>query len=175
MAALKIRYYGDPILRRETQNVLEFNSDLDKFIQDMIETMQQNSGVGLAAPQVGDLRSLIVIDVSGEEDGEPSEPIVMINPDIQELYGSCVLEEGCLSIPEVRVEVERPEEIKVKYQNVKGEKKELRCDGILARVVQHEVDHLRGRLMIDYISSVKRDLLKSKLQKISRGEISIGV
>jgi len=175
MAALKIRYYGDPILRRETQIVVEFNSDLDKFIQDMIETMQQKSGVGLAAPQVGDLRSLIVIDVSGEEDEEPSEPIVMINPDIQELYRSCVLEEGCLSIPEVRVEVERPEEIKVKYQNVKGEKKELRCDGILARVIQHEVDHLRGRLMIDYISSVKRDLLKSKLQKISRGEISVGV
>lgn len=174
MTALKIRYYGDPVLRRETQNVVEFNSDLVRFIQDMIETMHQNSGVGLAAPQVGDLRSLFVIDVSEEEE-EPSEPVVMINPDIQELYGSCVLEEGCLSIPEVRVEVERPEEIKVKYQNEKGEKKELQCDGILARIVQHEVDHLRGRLMIDYISSVKRDLLKSKLQKISRGEIPVGV
>ena len=175
MSALKLRFYGDPILRRETHNIVEFDSDLDRFIQDMIETMHENGGVGLAAPQVGDLRSLIVIDASEEEDGEPSEPIVMINPDIQELYGSTVLEEGCLSIPEVRVEVERPEEIKVKFQNKKGEKKELRCNGIFARVVQHEVDHLRGRLMIDYISSVKRDLLKSKLQKISRGEIPVGV
>ncbi len=175
MSALKLRYYGDPILRRETQNIVEFDSDLDRFIQDMFETMRENGGVGLAAPQVGDVRSLIVIDVSEEEDEEPSEPIVMINPDIQELYGSCVLEEGCLSIPEVRVEVERPEEIKVKFQNEKGEKKEIQYGGIIARIVQHEVDHLRGRLMIDYISSVKRDLLKSKLQKISRGEIPVGV
>ena len=178
MSALKLRYYGDPILRRETHNIVEFDADLDRFIQDMIDTMHENGGVGLAAPQVGDVRSLIVIDVSEEEEGEeegPSEPIVMINPDIQELYGSCVLEEGCLSIPEVRVEVERPEEIKVKFQDNKGEKKEMHCSGILARVVQHEVDHLRGRLMIDYISSVKRDLLKTKLQKISRGEIPVGV
>jgi len=175
MSALKLRYYGDPILRRETQNIVEFDSDLDRFIQDMFETMRENGGVGLAAPQVGDVRSIIVIDVSEEEDEEQSEPIVMINPDIQELYGSCVLEEGCLSIPEVRVEIERPEEIKVKFQNEKGEKKEIQCEGILARIVQHEVDHLRGRLMVDYISSVKRDLLKSKLQKISRGEIPVGV
>jgi len=175
MSALKLRYYGDPILRRETQNIVEFDSDLDRFIQDMFETMRENGGVGLAAPQVGDVRSLIVIDVSEEEDEEPSEPIVMINPDIQELYGSCVLEEGCLSIPDVRVEVERPEEIKVKFQNEKGEKKEIQYGGITARIVQHEVDHLRGRLMIDYISSVKRDLLKSKLQKISRGEIPVEV
>lgn len=181
MSALKLRYYGDPILRRETHNIVDFDSDLDRFIQDMIETMHENTGVGLAAPQVGDVRSVIVIDVSGEEDKEedeeeePSEPIVMINPDIQELYGSCVLEEGCLSIPEVKVEVERPEEIKVKFQDKKGEKKEMQCTGLLARVVQHEVDHLRGRLMIDYISAVKRDLLKTKLQKISRGEIPVGV
>jgi len=75
----------------------------------------------------------------------------------------------------VRVEIERPEEIRIKFQDVKGEKKDLRCDGILARIIQHEVDHLRGRLMIDYLSPVKRDLLKSKLQKISRGEIPAGV
>jgi len=182
MSALKLRYYGDPILRRETHNIVEFDADLDRFVQDMIDTMHENGGVGLAAPQVGDVRSLIVIDVSEEEEGEeegeeeePSDPIVMINPDIQELYGSSVLEEGCLSIPEVKVEVERPEEIKVKFQDNKGEKKEMHCNGLLARVVQHEVDHLRGRLMIDYISSVKRDLLKTKLQKISRGEIPVGV
>ena len=117
MSVLKLRYYGDPILRRETHNIVDFDSDLERFIQDMIETMHEYGGVGLAAPQVGDVRSLIVIDVSEEEDEEPSEPIVMINPDIQELYGGCVLEEGCLSIPEVKVEVERPEEIKVKFQN----------------------------------------------------------
>ena len=154
----------------------EFDSELERFAEDMIETMTTNIGVGLAAPQIGDLRSLIIIDISSEEEDEENiEPLILVNPDIIELSGNCVIEEGCLSIPEVRVEIERPEEIRVIYQDVKGNKKDLKCDGILARVIQHEVDHLRGRLMIDYLSSVKRDLLKSKLQKISRGEIPAGV
>ena len=175
MALLELKYYGDPVLRKETHSVKEFNSELERFAEDMIETMRVNSGVGLAAPQIGDLRSLIVIDVSSEEDEENLDPLILVNPDIIELSGNCVIEEGCLSIPEVRVEVERPEEIRVIYQDVKGNKEDLKYDGMLARVIQHEVDHLRGRLMIDYLSSVKRDLLKSKLQKISRGEIPAGV
>ena len=175
MALLDIKFYGDPVLRKETHSVKEFDSELNRFAEDLIETMRINVGVGLAAPQVDDLRSLIAIDVSSEEDEENFEPLVLVNPDIIELSGNCVIEEGCLSIPEVRVEVERPEEIRVIYQDVKGNKKDLKCSGILARVIQHEVDHLRGRLMIDYLSSVKRDLLKSKLQKISRGEIPAGV
>ena len=176
MALLDLKYYGDPILRKETHTVKEFDSELERFAEDMIETMTTNIGVGLAAPQIGDLRSLIIIDISSEEEDEENiEPLILVNPDIIELSGNCVIEEGCLSIPEVRVEIERPEEIRVTYQDVKGNKKDLKCDGILARVIQHEVDHLRGRLMIDYLSSVKRDLLKSKLQKISRGEIPAGV
>ncbi len=172
---MELKFYGDPFLRKETHSVKVFDSKLERFAEDMIETMQVNSGVGLAAPQVGDPRSLIVIDISAEEDEEDFEPLIMVNPDILELSGNCVIEEGCLSIPEVRVEVERPEEIRVIYKDIKGNKKDLKCDGILARIIQHEVDHLRGRLMIDYLSSVKRDLLKSKLQKISRGEIPAGV
>lgn len=175
MSQLGLKYYGDPILRKETDSVKDFDHSLELFVQEMIETMRTNDGVGLAGPQVGDLRSLIVIDVSSEEDEEPVEPLILVNPDIKELSGSCVMEEGCLSIPDVRVEIERPEEIRIKFQDVKGVKKDLKCDGILARVIQHEVDHLRGRLMIDYLSPVKRDLLKSKLQKISRGDISVGV
>ena len=175
MSQLGLKYYGDPILRKETDSVKEFDHSLELFAQEMIETMRTNEGVGLAGPQVGDLRSLIVIDVSSDEDEEPAEPLILVNPDIKELSGSCVMEEGCLSIPDVRVEIERPEEIRIKFQDVKGVKKDLKCDGILARVIQHEVDHLRGRLMIDYLSPVKRDLLKSKLQKISRGDISVGV
>ena len=176
MALLDLKYYGDPILRKETHTVKEFDSELERFTEDMIETMTTNIGVGLAAPQIGDLRSLIIIDISSEEEDEENiEPLILVNPDIIELSGNCVIEEGCLSIPEVRVEIERPKEIRVIYQDVKGKKKDLKCDGILARVIQHEVDHLRGRLMIDYLSSVKRDLLKSKLQKISRGEIPVGV
>ena len=175
MSQLGLKYYGDPILRKETDSVKDFDHSLELFAQEMIETMRTNDGVGLAGPQVGDLRSLIVIDVSREEDEEPVEPLILVNPDIKELSGSCVMEEGCLSIPDVRVEIERPEEIRIKFQDVKGVKKDLKCDGILARVIQHEVDHLRGRLMIDYLSPVKRDLLKSKLQKISRGDISVGV
>lgn len=175
MSQLGLKYYGDPILRKETDSVKDFDHSLELFAQEMIETMRTNDGVGLAGPQVGDLRSLIVIDVSSDEDEEPAEPLILVNPDIKELSGSCVMEEGCLSIPDVRVEIERPEEIRIKFQDVKGVKKDLKCDGILARVIQHEVDHLRGRLMIDYLSPVKRDLLKSKLQKISRGDISVGV
>ena len=175
MSQLGLKYYGDPILRKETDSVKDFDHSLELFVQEMIETMRTNDGVGLAGPQVGDLRSLIVIDVSSEEDEEPVEPLILVNPDIKELSGSCVMEEGCLSIPDVRVEIERPEEIRIKFQDIKGVKKDLKCDGILARVIQHEVDHLRGRLMIDYLSPVKRDLLKSKLQKISRGDISVGV
>ncbi len=175
MSQLGLKYYGDPILRKETDSVKDFDHSLELFAQEMIETMRTNDGVGLAGPQVGDLRSLIVIDVSSEEDEEPAEPLILVNPDIKELSGSCVMEEGCLSIPDVRVEIERPEEIRIKFQDVKGVKKDLKCDGILARVIQHEVDHLKGRLMIDYLSPVKRDLLKSKLQKISRGDISVGV
>ena len=176
MALLDLKYYGDPILRKETHSVKEFDSELERFAENMIETMTTNIGVGLAAPQIGDLRSLIIVDVSSEEgEEENTEPLILVNPDIIELSGNCVIEEGCLSIPEVRVEVERPEEIRVMFRDVKGNKKDLKCDGILARVIQHEVDHLRGRLMIDYLSSVKRDLLKSKLQKISRGEIPAGV
>lgn len=176
MALLELKYYGDPILRKETNSVKEFDSELERFAQDMIETMITNIGVGLAAPQIGDLRSLIIVDVSSEEEEEENiEPLILVNPDIIELLGKCVIEEGCLSIPEVRVEVERPEEIRVIYQDIKGNKQDLKCGGILARVIQHEVDHLRGRLMVDYISSVKRDLLKSKLHKISRGEIPAGV
>ena len=175
MSQLGLKYYGDPILRKETNSVKDFDHSLELFAQEMIETMRMNEGVGLAGPQVGDLRSLIVIDVSSEEDEEPAEPLILVNPDIKELSGSWVMEEGCLSIPDVRVEIERPEEIRIKFQDVKGVKKDLKCDGILARVIQHEVDHLRGRLMIDYLSPVKRDLLKSKLQKISRGDISVGV
>ena len=173
---LDLKYYGDPILRKETHSVKEFDSELERLAEDMIETMTTNIGVGLAAPQIGDLRSLIIIDISSEEEDEENiEPLVLVNPDIIELSGNCVIEEGCLSIPEIRVEVERPEDIRVIYQDVKGNKNDLKCSGILARVIQHEVDHLRGRLMIDYLSSVKRDLLKSKLQKISRGEIPAGV
>ena len=175
MGPLDLKYYGDPMLRMETNSVKDFDHSLELFAQEMIETMHSNDGVGLAAPQVGDLRSLIVIEVSNEEDEEPMEPLILVNPDIKELSGSCVIEEGCLSIPDVKVEIERPKEIRIKFQDVKGEKKDLRCDGILARIIQHEVDHLRGRLMIDYLSPVKRDLLKSKLQKISRGEIPAGV
>jgi len=176
LALLDLKYYGDPILRKETHSVKEFDSELERFAENMIETMTTNIGVGLAAPQIGDLRSLIIVDISSEErEEENMEPLILVNPDIIELSGNCVIEEGCLSIPEVRVEVERPEEIRVMFRDVKGNKKDLKCDGILARVIQHEVDHLRGRLMIDYLSSVKRDLLKSKLQKISRGEIPAGV
>ena len=162
MSLLDIKLYGDPVLRRETLPVSDFGEELTKLVEDMLETMYINGGIGLAAPQVDVTKSVIVLDVTyAEEDGEQI-PIVMINPDIHELSGSTVMEEGCLSIPDVRVEVERPEKIRVKYQDLKGKKHDLPADDLLARVILHEVDHLKGRLMIDYLSPVKRNLLKNK-------------
>ena len=142
MAIRQLRYVGDPILRKVSREVTEINDRIKTLLEDMVETMYEYDGVGLAAPQVGILRRVVVIDV-----GEG--PIKMINPEILEQDGENVDAEGCLSIPNRSGTVKRPERVKVKYLDENGEEKILEGTGLLAREICHEIDHLNGTLFID--------------------------
>mgnify|MGYP000091069725 CR=1 FL=1 len=142
MAIRQLRYVGDPILRKVSREVTEINDRIKTLLEDMVETMYEYDGVGLAAPQVGILRRVVVIDV-----GEG--PIKMINPEILEQDGENVDAEGCLSIPNRSGNVKRPERVKVKYLDENGEEKILEGTGLLARAICHEIDHLNGTLFID--------------------------
>ncbi|MDZ7771275.1 MAG: peptide deformylase [Balneolaceae bacterium] len=175
MAILPILTYDDDVLYRETEPVEESTSALQQLIDDMFETMYNADGVGLAAPQVDRTERVFVIDADSmaEEDGEEGPgPLVMINPEITFASDRQVeIEEGCLSIPGVNAAVRRPEEIEVAYLDRDLERQRLRVNGILARVIQHETDHLHGVLFLDHLSVFKRKLLGSKLREIADGRI----
>ncbi len=153
----KIRFIGDPILRKVAAPITEFDKDLKKFARDMIEVMHVEDGIGLAAPQIGISKQIIAVDAS--ELVEDEYPRVFINPEILESSGEWVVEEGCLSIPGVREEVKRPEKILLKFQDETGELFTEEYSGWLARILQHEIDHLNGILFVDRISPVRRNLL----------------
>jgi len=142
MAIRQLRYVGDPILRKVSREVTEINDRIKTLLEDMVDTMYENDGVGLAAPQIGVLRRVIVIDV-----GEG--PIKLINPEILEEEGENIDVEGCLSIPNRSGTVKRPERVKVKYLDENGEEKIIEGTGLLARALCHEIDHLNGILFID--------------------------
>ena len=177
--------YGTDALRTETEPVSENSEELQSLIDDMIETMHAASGIGLAAPQIGESERIFVVDVTPmfeeemlEEDGSsplqelPPQPMVFINPEIVST-GDTVrdFEEGCLSIPEVREVVSRPEVIRVEYRDRDFEKRELEVGGGLARVIQHEKDHLDGVLFTDHLSAFRRRLLQRSLRDIAQGNI----
>jgi len=171
----KIVKYGDPVLEREGESVAEFGTaELREFIDDMFDSMYAAKGVGLAAPQVGVGRKIAVIDISGgvkDEGVPPSEKIVLINPKIIAKEGKQVGEEGCLSIPGFREQVRRAKKVTVRAQNLEGEWFERTGEDLLARAMQHEIDHLHGILFITHISPLKRDLIKRKIKKmIKAGE-----
>ncbi|MDR0307479.1 MAG: peptide deformylase [Chitinispirillales bacterium] len=162
---LELRYYGDPVLRKAAVSVDKFDESLKEFVSGMIETMRTEDGVGLAAPQIGVSQRVVVIDASGGD----QEPYILINPEI--VYSSEEredYEEGCLSIPGINLKVNRPSKVSVKAQNESGEYYIIEnAEGLLARALQHEADHLNGILFIDHVSPVQRALLKGKLRKIS--------
>ena len=158
MALKEVVIYPDPILKKKSQTVEEVNEGIKQLIKDMMETMYTFRGIGLAAVQIGILKRVIMVDV-----GEGL--IVLINPKIIESEGETQMEEGCLCLPEVMVEIKRNERIKVKGLDEKGEEIIIDAEGLLARALQHEVDHLKGILIIDKVSRVKRELLTSKLRK----------
>jgi len=164
MAILPIIKIGHPTLRKKAQKITEIDGEIHALAQDMIQTMQLNEGVGLAGNQVNDLRRIFVIDLSLID--EKLKPKAFINPEILATEGSEPYEEGCLSIPDVRAEVVRPEKITARYQTLTGETIEEKMDGLTARVYQHELDHLNGILFIDHLPPLERKFLEPKIRKI---------
>jgi len=159
----------DAVLRTEAAVIERVDDELRQLADDMLATMYDAPGVGLAAPQIGILRRLIVMDAARDDD--PPGPLVMVNPEILALSDEMrVHEEGCLSIPEVTAEVERPAEIRVAYLDREDKPQEAELEGILATIVQHEIDHLNGVLFIDYLSRLKRDMIVKKFTKAKRTE-----
>lgn len=170
MSVLKVYEYPHPILKKKAEKVALVDDELRRFLDDMLETMYSAVGVGLAAPQVGVSKRIVVIDASRDEE-EKNEPLYLVNPEIIWKSTDKVCgEEGCLSVPEQRAEVERFAAVKVKYLDYNGEEKILLAEDFLAIVVQHELDHLDGILYIDRISRLKRQMLLKKLQKMREEE-----
>ncbi|WP_081040610.1 peptide deformylase [Candidatus Kryptobacter tengchongensis] len=168
---LPIYLYGDPIFKKPAQKVKQIDDRFIETLKDMFETMEVADGIGLAATQVGIPYSFAVIDVSVYEEYKDFKRMVIINPEIVYSSGEDVMEEGCLSIPGIRAEIIRPAKVVLRYHDIDFKVNEIECEGLLARVVQHEVDHLYGKFFIDYLSPVRLKALKPKLTKIKRGEI----
>ena len=161
----KVRVYGDPVLRKKTEPVTVFDEELTDFVDSMIDTMFENKGIGLAAPQVGVSEKIIVIDKSLGESVD--DVMILINPEIYDSEGEATIEEGCLSVPGVYEDVVRPEKIAVRYRDINGVEHDIDADMMLARAIQHEADHLEGILFVDRISTVKRQLLAKTLKSIT--------
>ena len=169
---LPIYLYGQKVLRKRAQEVAEVTPELTKLAGDMLETMYQSAGIGLAAPQVGRSIRLIVVDIAGEE--EEKKPLFMFNPVVTLPKGNCTAEEGCLSVPGVWADVDRPEAITVESLDKKGKPQvHKHIDGLLARCIQHEIDHLNGVLFVDKISATDRTLNEGKLKKLSKESKSV--
>jgi peptide deformylase len=161
MSLKEIIIYPDPVIKKKSESVDEVNEEIKQLIEDMAETMYASRGVGLAAVQIGVLKRVIVVNI-----GEGL--IAMVNPEILENEGEFKMEEGCLCLPGVLIDVKRSEKVKVKGLNEKGEEVVIDAEGLLARAFQHEVDHLNGILIIDKVSRIKRELLTNNLRKQAR-------
>lgn len=171
MAKRSIIIHPDPRLKKVCEPVPDLSDELRRLADDMLETMYDAPGIGLAAPQVGVLKRLIVLDCVRDGEGTP-RPLVMFNPEV--VLGSDDLssfEEGCLSIPEQYAEVTRPAEVRVRWIDMKGEEREEEFAGLWATCVQHEIDHLEGKLFIDYLSPVKRQMITRKMVKFKRDRV----
>jgi peptide deformylase len=161
MAKLNILEFPDPRLTRVASEVESFDDELKKLIEDMIETMYSANGIGLAATQVNVHKRLLVLDISEKQDN----PLVYINPEILSSSGEQTCEEGCLSVPGIYAGVKRAENITIRAQDADGEFFEEALDGLHAICIQHEMDHLVGRLFVDYLSPLKRNMVRKKLEK----------
>lgn len=168
MAVLPILIYPDPLLKQKSMPVEIIDDEVVNLAENMLETMYQapGTGVGLAAPQVGRNQRLIVIDINrrAEEPGD-SKPIILVNPEIVESEGEITYDEGCLSVPGYTIDITRSEKIKVCGLDLEGNLVEIEADKLLAIILQHEIDHLDGNLIIDHVSSLKRELYRRKLKK----------
>ena len=156
--------YGNTVLEKPAEPITEFGAELKKLVEDMFESMYEAKGVGLAAPQIGISRRLAVIDITFKED--PKAKLVLANPEIIHKEGKQTQSEGCLSIPEFREPVTRPNKVTVRAQDINGKWYEKTGEELLARAFLHETDHLNGKLYISHLSALKRDLIKRKIRKL---------
>jgi peptide deformylase len=178
MAILPVYVYNHPILTHIAKPVESITDELKKFVKNMIQTMHSADGIGLAANQVGDERAITVVDISGVDDertGKPfpqTPPLVLLNPEITMLSSETAeFEEGCLSLPRFRDKVVRPEQAQVRFFDLEMHEHTLDLDGLLARVVQHEVDHLKGMYFFELLSPVRRAMAHPKLKRIQLGQV----
>lgn len=170
MAVREIKTYPADVLKHKAKPVKAVDDELQRLIDDMIETMHDAPGIGLAAPQVGESRRLIVLDLSSHDEELPI--IVLINPEIVEADGLVESEEGCLSIPECLMTINRAERVKVRGLDRAGNEIEIEADGLLARALQHEIDHLEGLVLFDRLNSVKREFIKKRyLKALKKAEL----
>ena len=170
MSVLNIVHYGDPILRKKCLPANDFTI-LDDLLEDMFDTMYEEEGIGLAANQVGIDMNLMIIDVSHTDEAEDAN--IFVNGEIIDSYGSSEMEEGCLSMPEVRLPVKRPEKIRFKYQLPDGSEHVDEFDGLLGRAIQHEMDHLKGIFIIDRVNPLLAMKYKKKLKEIESNSINL--
>ncbi|URQ68194.1 peptide deformylase [SAR86 cluster bacterium] len=163
MALLKILIFPDPRLRTVAKTVEVVDDSIKKLTQDMLETMYQGSGIGLAATQVNVHKRVIVLDISESKD----EPLILINPEIIKIIdpNKKIFSEGCLSVPGFYEELKRPSSVEISYLDIDGKRNLLLANDLLAVVIQHEMDHLDGKMMVDFISNIKREMIRKKLLK----------
>ena len=162
MSILNILHFPDPRLRQKAEPVADVNDEIRTIVDDMFETMYEAPGIGLAAVQVNVLKRMITIDISEDK----SQPLCFINPEIVQSSGTEEMEEGCLSVPGIYEMVSRAEQITVRYLDRDGKTVELEAEGLLAVCIQHEIDHLDGKLFVDYLSEMKRSRIRKKMEKL---------
>nr|HDM58830.1 peptide deformylase [Bacillota bacterium] len=163
MSEREIVIYGDPVLQKKSEPITMIRSNVIRLAEDMQATMYANRGVGLAAPQVGALVRVIVLDASAGRD--PKQRLVLLNPELKEMTSEDFAEEGCLSIPEFVTRVPRATSVTVIGQNLSGKSVEVRAEGLAARAIQHEIDHLNGRLIVDFLNPLQRDLFERRFRQ----------
>jgi peptide deformylase len=170
MTERDILIWPDPRLKQVSAPVAEFGPELAALVDDMLETMYESDGIGLAAPQIGVFQRVLVIDIFAGRDERPEDepPLVVINPEFVEKSGDIVWEEGCLSVPGETGDVKRSRHVRVRYQDLSGELREIEADELLAVALQHESDHLDGVLFVDHISKLKRDVIRRKMTRLKQ-------
>jgi peptide deformylase len=171
MTGSTIRIYGDPVLRKKAEDVTRVDEKIRKLVSDMLDTLKNAGGIGLAANQVGQALRIFVVDRSLFQVDD--SPLIVINPTIVDVHGEQTEEEGCLSIPGTYADIKRPQELTVKGIDLDEKELMVEAKGILSRVLAHETDHLNGILFVDHLSSLKRRLLSKKLKKLSARQTSL--
>jgi len=170
-------FFGDPVLRQKAVAVQKIDAEIRRMATGMLETMYRSNGLGLAAEQIGRREAVCVVDVSPQETKEEGEssacthvpmPLIMVNPEIREMKGEQTGQEGCLSFPEIFVLVKRAEEVDVSYTNLESRTETVHAGGLLARAIQHEIDHLKGILLVDHMSPVQKVAVAGKLKRLKR-------